>query len=185
MYIVNNGSSPNLAQTPVPAGGGMDPFTGALIGIGGQILANEQNRREARRNRQFQMGMSNTAYQRAVADMQMAGLNPMLAYSQGGASTPSGAQAQFENVAERAITDARTAKLANQELKQMREDTDLKSEQKKYWKSQKEVNEAKAWRQRLINDAIKKGKRKLKNVKNKSADQLLNDLEGATIGDLL
>lgn len=41
-----------------------------------------------RENRDWTQNMSNTAYQRAMRDMRSAGLNPILAYAQGGASTP-------------------------------------------------------------------------------------------------
>ena len=54
---------------------------------------NRFNAEQAQLNRDWQEKMSNSAYQRAVADMRKAGINPILAATQGGASTPSGATA--------------------------------------------------------------------------------------------
>ena len=72
----------------------------------GQERTNAQNAQLAREQMAFQANMSGTSYQRAVADMMAAGLNPMLAYSQGGASTPTGQTAVMQNALGAGATSA-------------------------------------------------------------------------------
>lgn len=60
---------------------------------GAEREANDFNAAQAQLDRDFQERMSNTQYQRGVADMRAAGVNPALAMSNGGASAPAGVSA--------------------------------------------------------------------------------------------
>lgn len=75
-------------------------FLGALTNritanhlTGAEQEQNAWNAEQAQLDRDFQERMSNTQYQRGVADMRAAGVNPALAMSNGGAAAPSGSTA--------------------------------------------------------------------------------------------
>ncbi|AXL14741.1 DNA pilot protein [Microviridae sp.] len=81
---------------------------------------------ESRANREFQALMSNTSYRRAVVDMKAAGINPILAYQQGGASSPSGSMASMPDLSGIGSGVANTALAARRlgaEVKKIGQDT--------------------------------------------------------------
>ncbi|UOF78623.1 minor capsid protein [Microviridae sp.] len=118
-------------------GGGVTGDGGSAMdlipGIGDARAQDEANRiniQQADINRKFQERMSNTAYQRAMADMKSAGLNPTLAYMQGGASQPSGSQATVQaasktGLAHFAMKAAMNINSAQQESKRIEQQSQL------------------------------------------------------------
>lgn len=87
------------------------------LDIAGNLYDRSQNRADAATAWERSMYASNTSYQRGVADLRAAGLNPILAYSQGGASTPTAqtaASTSTGNIGSRSISNAATlAGIAN------------------------------------------------------------------------
>jgi len=78
---------------------------GGVLGFLGQQQTNQKSwdlaqasnaasAEQASKQMDFQERMRETQYQTAVKDMKASGLNPMLAYTQGGAGTPTGAMGQ-------------------------------------------------------------------------------------------
>lgn len=89
-------------------GGLAGDVLGGIFGSSAQKRANRTNIRLQREQQAWEERMSNTAWTRGVQDMTSAGINPMLAVSQGGASTPnvSAATVQPEDALARSATSA-------------------------------------------------------------------------------
>jgi len=117
---------PQNNPTPPSPGGGTNwgAYIPAAIGAGASIaggyMANQASAQEAKKNRQFQERMRSTQWQTAVADMEAAGLNPALAYSQGSAGTPGGSSATQQDILTPAVGSAMQAKTVQAQLKLVR-----------------------------------------------------------------
>lgn len=130
--------------------GGLGALGGAMINSSSQKDANVINQEMAREQMAFQERMSNSAFQRGTDDMRKAGINPVMAYSQGGASAPPGAQARVESeMAGEGLKNAASSAMEIMAIKKGLEETDSRielnkaSEQAKHTEAELNKNSAK------------------------------------------
>lgn len=111
----------------------ISPGVGALAAGGlqflGGMMAQDKTDDRLRAQMEFQERMSNTAYQRGMADMKAAGLNPILAYQKGGASAPTGASLPATDIIGPAVSTALQATKVREEVENMKATNDNLREQ--------------------------------------------------------
>lgn len=95
------------------------PLISGAVGLLGAKSQRDTNRKQiglAQDQMDFQREMSNTAYQRAMADMKKAGINPIMVSKLGGASTPAGAMAQLKDPSQAGMQAINSASVVRQNL---------------------------------------------------------------------
>lgn len=171
----------------------MGEAAAAGISSAGNIAAtgmtNQANAQQASNAMNFSERMSNTAYQRSTADMKAAGINPLMAYSQGGASAPQGVQATMETpdigkIGETAISTAFEKKRLDADLANKNSSTTLNSAaaMTELERSKKEASSAKS--EALIAQALEANQpAKLTEAKTR-AKAAKADLDHATLTNI-
>lgn len=168
-HAIVGGSGPSLPGggvdlTNIGGGGGGNDFdfggnagldqlvVGGALQFGLSAYEQQGLKDAASSNRTWQERMSSSAYQRSMLDMKLAGLNPILAYKTGGASTPGGATAgvpDYSKVAHSALA----AREQNAKLKVLHS-------QAYELRSKRHLNDVKGMEsqsQRQLNNAIEAG----------------------------
>ncbi len=116
-----------------PVLGVIDPGTaavassviGGVFGGFGQSSANKANAREARLTREFNERLARNKYQYETQDLKKAGLNRILAVTQGATQGSSSAQGRHENVGKAVTEGAQLAQL-QATVRNINKDTELK-----------------------------------------------------------
>ena len=147
------------------------PAIAAGISAVGSFIGGEKRNKaqiaSAREQMDFQERMSNTAHQREIKDLRAAGLNPILSGTGGGgASSPSGAQAQIQDTLTPALASAQQAARMTQDLKNLRvqatnvtADTTLKGDQSSVAHATEARINAETAQTKLQTEIIRKSKR--------------------------
>lgn len=123
---------PALLAAAIPA------LIGGAVSAWGTNQVNQQADNSAIRQMAFQKETLQHQYQWGMEDMKKAGLNPILAYKQGGAGTASGSSYTPQNVGSAAVSGASTAtssalatRAQEAQLENLAADTSLKHSQDK------------------------------------------------------
>jgi len=141
-------------------GGLLGGTPGAAVGasIGGGIDRNAAAQESAQQAQAFSASQYASRYQTQVKDMEAAGLNPMLAYTQSPGASPQGVTYQPTNIAERAASDYSSAYNVQREGERIEADTRLKDAQKESQESMSKLNDA---QRDLVNETVNKVKQEI------------------------